>query len=395
LRYLVHLTAPGLDLIGAGEPVLPGISFGHNGHSAFSMTIFPTDQEDLIVYETDSADPDLYRFGGGQERMRLLAETVPVKGVPDQEIHLRFTRHGPVVHEDAARTRAFAIRTVWLEPGSAAYLASLGSMEARDPEAFERAIRHWNVPPGNQVYADVAGNIAWYASGLVPRRPNHDGLLPVPGDGRYEWDGFHDPSELPRSVNPASGFVATANEMNLPPDFPSEEVKIGYEWFEYSRADRIKAVLAEDTAHTLEGVDAAANRRPVAPGTRVLKLLRREGASSPALDLLAGWDGHLHEDSAPAALFEVWWTRHLKPALLARAAPDPTVRALLPPGDHETLLAALEKPGLRPWVPDERHRTELLLSTLADADETCRSLLGADPRAGAGAPCTTAISSTL
>jgi penicillin amidase len=253
LRYLVHLTAPGLDLIGAGEPVLPGISFGHNGHSAFSMTIFPTDQEDLIVYETDSADPDLYRFGGGQERMRLLAETVPVKGVPDQEIHLRFTRHGPVVHEDAARTRAFAIRTVWLEPGSAAYLASLGSMEARDPEAFERAIRHWNVPPGNQVYADVAGNIAWYASGLVPRRPNHDGLLPVPGDGRYEWDGFHDPSELPRSVNPASGFVATANEMNLPPDFPPEEVKIGYEWFEYSRADRIKAVLAEDTAHTLEG----------------------------------------------------------------------------------------------------------------------------------------------
>jgi penicillin amidase len=111
-----------------------------------------------------------------------------------------------------------------------------------------------------------------------------------------------------------------------------------------------------------------------------MKLLPRNGEPSSALDLLAGWDGHLHEDSAPAALFEVWWTRHLKPALLARAAPDPTLRALLPPGDHETLLAALEKPGLRPWVRDGQDRTDLLLSTLADADETCRSLLGPDPK---------------
>nr|WP_210261124.1 penicillin acylase family protein [Enterovirga sp. DB1703] len=380
LRYLVHLTAPGLDVIGAGEPVLPGISFGHNGHSAFSMTIFPTDQEDLIVYETDPGDPDLYRFGDGQERMRTVVETIAVKGAPDQEVTLKFTRHGPVVHEDHARHRAFAVRTVWLEPGSAAYLASIGSMEARSPEAFEAAIRHWNVPPGNQVYADVAGNIAWYASGLAPLRPNHDGLLPVPGDGRYEWDGFHDPSELPRSVNPPSGFVATANEMNLPPGFPAEEVKLGYEWFEYARADRIKAVLGQDTAHTVEASMRLQTDDLSLPALRLLKLMPKEGALSPALQLLSGWDGHLHEDSGPAALFEVWWTRHLKPALLARAAPDPAVRALLSPGDHESLLAALERPGLRPWIRDEQDRTELLVATLADAYAACQTLLGADPK---------------
>ena len=382
LRYLVHLTAPGLDLIGAGEPVLPGISFGHNGHSAFSMTIFPADQEDLIVHETDPSDPALYRYDGSQERMREVVESIPVKGAPDQEVRLRFTRHGPVVHEDRARNRAFAVRTVWLEPGSAAYLASVGSMEARTPEAFERAIRHWSVPPANQVYADASGNIAWFASAKVPRRPSHDGLLPVPGDGRHEWDGFHDHAELPRSVNPAAGFVATANEMNLPDGFPAEEVKIGYEWFEYSRADRIKAVLGADDNHTLDASMRLQTDDLSLPAVRVLKLLSdlpRDGQAGAARDLLAAWDGHLDEASAAAALFEVWWTKRLKPALLARAAPDPATRALLPPGDHETLLAALERPGSRPWIRDGQDRAELLARTLGDAYAACQGLLGPAP----------------
>lgn len=379
LRYLVHLTAPGLDLIGAGEPVLPGISFGHNGHSAFSMTIFPADQEDLIVYETDPSDPALYRYNGRQERLRELVESIPVKGAPDQEVRLRFTRHGPVVHEDHARNRAFAVRTVWLEPGSAAYLASVGSMEARTPEAFEQAIRHWSVPPANQVYSDASGNIAWFASAKVPRRPSHDGLLPIPGDGRYEWDGFHDHAELPRSVNPAAGFVATANEMNLPDGFPAEEVKIGYEWFEYSRADRIKAVLGADEKHTLDASMRLQTDDLSLPALRLLRLLG-SGVPSPALELLSGWDGHLHEDSAAAALFEVWWTKHLKPALLARAAPDADVRALLPPGDHETLLAALEQPGSTPWSRGAKDREELLAGTLADAYAACQGLLSPDPK---------------
>jgi penicillin amidase len=310
----------------------------------------------------------------------VLTETIPVKGAPDQTIALKFTRHGPVVHEDPARRRAFAVRTVWLEPGSAPYLASLASTQARSPAEFEQAVRHWNVPPGNQLYTDVAGNIAWYASGLAPRRPNHDGLLPVPGDGRYEWDGFHDPSELPRSVNPAAGFLATANEMNLPKDFPSEDVKLGFEWFEYSRADRIKAVLGADAAHTLEASMRLQTDDLSLPAVRVLKLLPQEAAPSPALALLAGWDGHLHEDSAAAALFEVWWTKHLKPALLARAAPDPAVRALMPPGDHESLLAALEQPGLRPWIRDAADRAEFLTGTLLAAYEACVALLGPDPK---------------
>ncbi len=71
LRYWVHLVAPGWNVIGAGEPALPGVSVGHNEHGAWGFTIFPIDQEDLYVYETDPADPSRYRYRGGWETMRI------------------------------------------------------------------------------------------------------------------------------------------------------------------------------------------------------------------------------------------------------------------------------------------------------------------------------------
>jgi penicillin amidase len=102
LRYLVHLTAPGLDVIGAGEPVIPGVSLGHNGTAAFGLTIFYSDQEDVYVYETDLADPRSYRYGDGFEPMRRVDERFAVKGSDDVVLPLWFTRHGPVLLDQPA-----------------------------------------------------------------------------------------------------------------------------------------------------------------------------------------------------------------------------------------------------------------------------------------------------
>ena len=85
--------------------------------------------------------------------------------------------------------------------------------------------------------------------------------MPVPGDGRYEWNGFLSQNELPQSFNPPEGFIATANEMNLPPDFPIAERKVGFEWTDPSRATRIKEVLAAKPRLTLCGCDGTAKRR--------------------------------------------------------------------------------------------------------------------------------------
>ncbi|HRJ68880.1 MAG TPA: penicillin acylase family protein [Beijerinckiaceae bacterium] len=382
LRYLVHLTAPGFDAIGAGEPALPGISLGHNGTIAFGLTIFGADLEDVFVYETHPDDADAYRYGAGFERMRIVEERVPVKGHADQKVRMKFTRHGPVVHEDPSRRLAIAIRSVWQEPGSAAYAASLATMRARDYESFRSALRRWGAPSVNMVYADVEGNIAWMPAGFNPKRTNWNGLTPVPGDGSHEWDGMVDPDALPRVRNPDRGFVYSANEMNLPADWPHDQIRVGHEWIEASRANRIREVLSGTESHTLGHTTALQTDVTSLPARRLLALLRQVSArtaeEAAALAMFTGWDCGLEADSAPAALFEVWFARHLKPALFALLVPDAGVRALLMPGDVEGILRALERPDRRFGESPESGRNALLLSSLAAAYADCAARMGKD-----------------
>ena len=103
----------------------------------------------------------------------------------------------------------------------------------------------WGAPPENQVAADTEGNIGFIPGGKTPIRPNWDGLLPVPEDGRYEWDGFLNQSELPREINPDRGWVATANEEVLPEDYPRDDPPIGFEFGDPYRYQRIEEVLED------------------------------------------------------------------------------------------------------------------------------------------------------
>ncbi len=376
VRSVVHLTCPGLDVIGATEPPTPGVFIGHNDRLAFGLTIFPMDQEDLYVYETKPDDPEQYRYADGWERMQVIEETVEVRGMPTQTVTLKFTRHGPVVHEDAVKHRAFVVRSVWSEPGTSAYMGRLAYMKAQSVQQHGEALRHWCAPTVNQIAADVDGNIGWFAVGKTPRRPNWDGLLPVPGDGRYEWNGFYSLEELPRVINPPRGFVATANEMNLPADYPYQERKLGFEWSERSRSKRIHAVLDDQPQHSV--ADSMALQCDIfsIPAQRIGRLIGNfsnvSGDLATALSLLRNWDHVLRADSAAAALFEIWWVKQLKPALIGGMASDPAVRKLLVPGDNETLLATLEQ-------ADPALLDVLLPETLVSAFNQCRTLLGADP----------------
>lgn len=379
LRYLVHLTAPGLDVIGAGEPVVPGISIGHNGQIAFSLTIFYSDQEDLYIYRISPNEPTRYRYEDTWEEMQVVEEVFSVKGAPDQVLSLKFTRHGPVILEQADHNRAYAVRSVWSAPGSAPYLKSLSSMRAGNLEEFRAAMRDWGVPSSNHVFADTSGTIAWVPAGWTPVRPNWDGLLPVPGDGRYEWDGFLDNEELPRVVDPEKGFIATANEMNLPEDYPHP---IGYEWIDNSRTTRIHEVLRASPCHSVE--DACRLQTDVVsmPARRLCRLLNTfhaDGEAEAALSLLRDWDHSLASSSGPAALFEVWWTKHLKPGLFKICVPDGSLHALLAPGDTEGVLRVVETPDSR-FGPDPiAGRDALFRATLASAWSDCAARMGQDP----------------
>jgi penicillin amidase len=225
-----------------------------------------------------------------------------------------------VICEQPENEAAFAVRAAWLEPGMAPYLGSVDYMTAVDAEDFVDAMNRWGSPGENHVYADVEGNIGWRPAGLVPIRPNWDGTLPVPGDGRYEWAGFYDMDQLPAAHNPRKEWFATANEMNLPPDYPNAERTISYDFYPAFRYERIAQVLGTTQDLTVADCVALQGDYHSLLAERVVELISDVPVVEPeartALDLLNGWDGVLDPDSAVAPLFEVWFRRHLRPALL-------------------------------------------------------------------------------
>ncbi len=384
LRYLVHLEAPGYSAIGGGEPAVPGVSMGHNGRIAFGLTVFAADQEDLYVYETRPGAPDEYRYRGGWEKMRVLTERIEVRGAPAQTVTLRFTRHGPVTGREALAQRAYAVRSVWFEPGTAPYMASLGLMRAADHAGFLRGLAAWGTPAVNMVYADTRGDIAWAVGARVPRRPNWDGLMPVPGDGRYEWAGFRPATELPALRNPAAGWFASANEHNLPAQGPWQAEPLGHDWPSRARHQRLAEVLAANARFSVDDAVRLQNDVLSVPARRVQALLRTPRFSTPAAQaaqrlLTTGWNAQLTPESGAAALFERWWTRHLPPAF-RQAVLSPTAAMLLRTSDEDAMLAALENPAAAFGAGAAAQRRDAVLeSSLAAAWAELVQRAGPDP----------------
>lgn len=381
IRYLVHLDAPGLQVMGAGELHLPGVTIGHNDRIAFGITTFMADQADLYVYELNPENLRQYRYGDGWEDFRFIAETVAVKAEPAREVELAFTRHGPVLKLDPEAGRAFALRSVWFETGTSAYFAAARYQAAPDWPAFKDALKHWGAAAMNFVYADVDGDIAWIPAGLVPRRPNWDGLTPVPGDGRYEWQGFWKQDELPAMVNPARGWVASANEMNLPADYPAEARNHGFEWADPCRMDRIDAALSANDKVSIE--DSMALQTDVVCGSALravalLRGLRSDDAElERALQLLAAWDGAETIDSPAAAIAEVWLNKHLAPHTAA-AITTPAAAELIAFGSPYAVTTYLQSPG--PALGDDpaTAREAILRASLRAALNEIAGRLGPD-----------------
>jgi penicillin amidase len=326
LRYVVHLVAPGWNVIGAGEPGLPGVAAGHNERIGWGFTIFGLDQQDLYIENLNPADPLEYETPSGWERMIVARESIAVRGSPAVQVELKFTRHGPVLWEEGAR--ALALRWVGTEPGTAGYLGSLALDRARNWKEFEAAMPRWKVPSENIVYADREGNIGEHSTGLAPLRKNWTGLLPVPGKGDYEWAGFIPNQELPHSYNPAAGFVATANHKMIPDGY---RYAVGFEWTEPVRYRRIKEVLEGAKAHGVKlGVPdmEALQTDVVSLLARDLQRLLREAVDKEGMggdeargfivQLLLQWDCALRPDSPEAAVYE-FWTGELRSAVTARA----------------------------------------------------------------------------
>jgi penicillin amidase len=389
LRFFVHLVAPGWNVIGGGEPVLPGVSIGHNGHGAWGLTVFGVDSEDLYVYETDPADADRYRYRDGWETMRVERDTILVRGRGSVEVELRFTRHGPVLWADPVRGAAVALRAAWLDYGAAPYLASLRMNQATTWEAFRDACRYSHIPGENMVWADRAGTIGWQAVGVAPLRPPPGtgrvawtGLLPVPGDGRYEWEGYLPIEELPHVENPAKGYWQTANQNLVGADYAHRRA-IAWSWADPFRGDRIEEVLGSGRRLTMMDMMRLQHDELALAARSLVPLLRPiafdDARAARARALLLAWDHVLDRESAAAAIYIAW-----------ERALTRTVRETVVPPDHEPHAPAIPLTRTIEWLlaPDGRFgrdplagRDSLLAQGLRAAVADLTDRLGPDPDA--------------
>ena len=314
LRYWAHLVAPGWNVIGGGEPAIPGISIGHNEYGAWGLTVFQTDGEDLYVYDTHPDNPSQYQYLGRWEDMRVIRETIQVKGQQDTAVDLKYTRHGPVVYEDRDNHKAYAVRAAWMEIGGAPYLASLRMNQAKNWEEFRKACEYSHIPGENMIWAGRDGEIGWQSVGIAPIRKNWSGLVPVPGDGRYEWDGYLPIRSKPNVYNPEKGFFATANANMIPEGYPHRDA-VGWSWSDPFREDRIEEVLSTGRRHTLMDMMQLQTDYLSIPARNLVPLLKNLRSSDKNVEkarhMLLDWDYKLDKNSGAAAIY-VYWERQMQ-----------------------------------------------------------------------------------
>ncbi len=305
LRYMTHLVAPGWNVIGGGEPEIPGISIGHNEYGTWGLTVFRTDGEDLYIYDLNPDNLNQYQYKGEWVDMKIIKETIKVKGENDFLVELKYTKHGPVTYIDSKHNKAYAVRCAWLEPGGSPYLASLRMDQAKSWQEFRDACNYSHIPGENMVWADKEGNIGWQAVGIAPVRKNFSGLVPVPGDGRYEWDGYLPIIQKPNSYNPSNGFIATANQ-NVTPDDYTHWDAIGYSWSDPYRGSRVKEILDDKRKLTMEDMKALQVDYLSIPARTLTPLLFKlsfKSTSATAVNKLKNWDFILNPNSIEAAIY--------------------------------------------------------------------------------------------
>ena len=377
-RHMVHLSAPGLDVIGAGAPGLPGIMQGHTDRFAFGRTNFHIDQTDLFILRTKDGDPGRYWHKGQWKAFETFEDEILVKGAPPERVTLRYAAGRPIVSQDAARDRAVAFATVSMLPGANQRFAIIAINLSKDWASLRQAFK-LHVSPTNLHYADVDGNTGWQTIGFTPRRPKHDGLFPAPGDGDFDWTGILPVEDMPHVYNPREGWFASANQMNIPAGYPYRDRVISFNWSDPYRYDRIVEVLKAQPKHRIEDSIALQHDVQSLPARALLKLLPAtlSAEAAPAAALLRRWDCGIEADSAAALLYEM-----VMPALSSdfydRIMPA-AARDLIPSVNLSEMLRILASPDKRLGDDPVAARDAIIDRALAAGWKKAVEVGGADP----------------
>jgi penicillin amidase len=182
--------------------------------------------------------------------------------------------------------------------------------QAKNFEEFRAACNYSNIPGENMIWADKMGNIGWQAVGIAPVRRNWSGLLPVPGDGSHEWDGYLPIVAKPNVYNPESGIFSTANQNVTPLEYKIWDA-IGFSWSDPYRGDRVEEVLHSGkkfTVHDLAKLQTDYYSLPARILVPMLENLEAEETQTKAaLQKIKQWETYsLDVNSIEAAIYVEW-----------------------------------------------------------------------------------------
>ncbi|HLY59735.1 MAG TPA: penicillin acylase family protein [Terriglobia bacterium] len=364
--YMIHLKAPGFDVSGVTFAGLPLVVIGHNQRIAWGMTNTGPDVQDLYQESFNLRDPNTYLHEGEWVRAEVRQETIKVRKGDDYVLTVKTTRHGPVVSHEG--NRDLALRWTALEPHALRF-PFLKIDAAQNWSQFVEALRDFTGPMQNFVFADVDGNIGYYAPAWVPVRGQGDGSVPSIGStDESDWKGYIPFEGLPHSYNPASGMIATANGRVVPDDYP---YFITHKWDPGYRTERIFQLLrAKNQLTVADMLRVQTDIHALQDEWLAKQLLSAAQAHPPsnpdvqyALAQLESWDGEARADSEATLVCEVTrkalLERILKPKLgddfsgyswsmssifLLNVLSNNWTR-WLPPGDADfnvTMMASLE-----------------------------------------------------
>ncbi len=376
--YTMHLEGGRYRVVGFTFPGVPGVVVGHNGSIAWGVTNANPDVQDLYVERLHPQDPSRYQFRGRWLPVRVRVEEIRVRGRPPERWVVRSTHHGPLLSGAVQGLReVVALRWTALLPTTVAE-GLLQLNRAHSWQEFRAALRAFQVPAQNFVYADRHGNIGYQLSGRIPVRQKGDGTQPVPGwTGEYEWVGWVPYEALPSVFNPPRGWIATANNRVVPPGYP---YLLGTEWSEGLRARRIVQVLTSRPRHTMEDLKRLQFDHVSLAARRMVPVLARvdvpEEAVRAVQEDLRRWDGALSVDSRAAAVYGAFLVRLGDHLFRKRVGDHLWERYARRPFAMAAVLHLWDRPSDPWWGPGGRDRA--VADILRQAVRDLETRLGRD-----------------
>lgn len=313
-----QLTGPDVEAYGAVLVGLPLVGIAFNQRLGWTHTVNTYDGADLYLLQLDD---DGYVLDGESHEFETRAELLKVRGegeLREMWLAVRESVQGPVVgeHED----EAVALRVAGLD-ASQLPRQSWEMLRAKNLEQFEAALARLQLPMFTTLYADRDGNILHVFNGRVPVRPSGDfaywaGLVGGASSTTL-WTAVHPYEDLPRVLNPASGWLQNANDPPWTTTFPPALDPAAFPAYMAPRgmslrAQRSAALLEGDDDLTFDEMIAYKHSTRVALADRVLDdllpLARTRGSpvARNAADVLERWDRKTDAESEGAVLFIAW-----------------------------------------------------------------------------------------